>query len=180
MSRLRFSIAREVFEAFPTAYEDIAARPSDQLPLLFLRALADGPTPDDAIAFCAYLLPRREAVWWASQSVRALLERPSQTDEIALKAAEDWVYEPEEERRREALRIGTTATNQRAASTWVALAAAWSGGPMIVTDYGGPLAPPQLTAQAAFTAIRIALGGKSDRRGHISRSIEQGIRIAES
>ncbi len=180
MSRLRFSIAREVFEAFPTAYEDIAARPSDQLPLIFLRVLAQGPTPDDAIAFCAYLLPRREAVWWASQSVRALIERPSETDELALKAAEDWVYEPEEERRREALRIGTTATNQRAASTWVALAAAWSGGPMIISEYGGPPAPPQLTAQAAFTAIRIALGGSPDRVAQITQCVERGVRIAES
>jgi hypothetical protein len=179
MSRLRFSVAREVFEAFPTAYEDITAGPSDQLPLVFLRSLVEGPTPDDAIAFCAYLLPRREAVWWASQSVRGLLDKPTVPDEAALKAAEDWVYEPEEEKRREALRIGTTA-NQRAASTWVALAAAWSGGSMIFSEYGGPPAPPQLTAQAAFTAIRIALGGKPDRTGHISRSIEQGVRIAES
>jgi hypothetical protein len=36
---------------------------------------------------------------------------------------------------------------------------------MIVSDYGGPPAPPQLTAQAASAAIRIALGGKPDRIG---------------
>jgi hypothetical protein len=179
MAPLRFAAAREVFEAFPAAYEDIAAKPSDQLPLVFLRALVDGPTPDDAIAFCAYLLPRREAVWWASQSVRMLLGQPTKDDEAALKAAEDWVYEPEEEKRREALRIGTTATNQSAASTWVALAAAWSGGTMIISEYGGPPAPPQLTAQAAATAIRIALGGKTDRVGEIARCVEQGVRIAE-
>jgi hypothetical protein len=178
MALLRFSVARDVFEAFPTAYEDIEAKPTDQLPLVFLRGLVNGPTPEDAIAFCAYLLPRREAVWWASQSVRALIGEPTEYDEAALKAAEEWVYEPEEPKRRQALRIGNTA-NRRAASTWVALAAAWSGGPMIISEYGGPPAPPQLAAQAAFTAIRIALGGKPDRIGAISRCVEEGTRIAE-
>jgi hypothetical protein len=179
MSVLRFSAARDVFEAFPTAHEDIATEPNDQLPLVFLRELVKGPTPDDALPFCAYLLPRREAVWWASQSVRALIDKPTKYDEAALKAAEDWVREPEEPNRRRALQIGTIA-NQRAASTWVALAAGWSGGPMIVSeDRGGPPAPPQLTARAAFTAIRIALGGKQDRVSCIAQCVERGVRIAE-
>jgi hypothetical protein len=177
VSVLRFAAARDVFEAFPTAYEDITTKPNDQLPLVFLRELVKGPTPDDAIPFCAYLLPRREAVAWASQSVRALLEKPTKYDEVALKAAEDWVRAPEDQNRRRALKIGTTA-NQRAASAWVALAAAWSGGPMTVSG-GGPPAPPQLTARATFTAIRIALGGKPDRIGCISQCVERGVRIAE-
>jgi hypothetical protein len=179
VSRLRFTAAREVYEAFPTAFKDIAAKPTDQPPLVFLRELVKGRTPDDAIAFCAYLLPRREAVWWASQCVRALLDKPSDRDLVALKAAEHWVYEPEEERRQEALRVGTSA-GRRVASTWVALAAAWSGGPMIVSKFGGPPAPPQLTAQAAFTSVRIALGGRPDRIEQISQCVERGIRIAES
>ena len=179
MSVLRFAAARDVFEAFPTAYEDIATKPNDQVPLAFLRELVKGPIPEDAIPFCAYLLPRREAVRWASQSVRALMDKPTKYDEIALKAAEDWVLAPEDPNRRRALQIGTMA-NQRAASTWVALAAAWSGGPMIVGEYGGgPPAPPQLTSRAAFTAIRIALGGKPDRVGCISQCVERGVRIAE-
>jgi hypothetical protein len=109
--------------------------------------------------------------------VRALVDKPTKYDEIALKAAEDWVRAPEDPNRRRALHIGTMA-NQRAASTWVALAAAWSGGPMIVGG-SGPPAPPQLTARAAYTAIRIALGGKPDRVGCISQCVERGVRIAE-
>jgi hypothetical protein len=176
MPLLRFSTARDVFGAFPTAYEDIATEPNNQSPLIFLRELVKGPTPDDAIPFCAYLLPRREAVRWASQNVRALVDKPTANDEAALKAAEDWVREPEEMNRRKALEIGTMA-NQRAASTWIALAAAWSGGPMIGS--GGPAAPPQLTARAAFTAIRIALGGKPDRVSCIAQCVERGVWIAE-
>ena len=178
MAQLRFSAARGVFEAFPTAAVDIAAKPTDQPPIAYLRELAKGPTPDDAIAFCAYLLTRREAVLWASQCVRALLGKPAEPDEAALAAAEAWVREPEEPKRRQALEFGLAA-DQGAASTWVALAAGWSGGPMIISEYGGPPAPPQLTAQAALTAIRLALVGTADRVGEIARCVERGVRIAE-
>jgi hypothetical protein len=178
MALLRFAAAREVFEAFPSAHVDIRTAPSDRSPIAYLRDLAKGQTPDDAIAFCAYLLPRREAVWWAAQCVRALLGKPTATDETALNAAEEWVREPEETNRRRVLAIGLAA-NQRAASTWVALAAGWSSGPMIISDYTAPSAPPQLTAQAAFTAIRLALGGTTDRVGLISQCVERGVRITE-
>src|SRR5215475_5678005 len=161
MALLRFAAVRYVFEAFPTAHVDINTAPSDQPPIAYLRDLAKGATPDDALAFCAYLLPRREAVWWASQCVRALLSGPTAGDEAALGAAEAWVREPAEANRRRVLAAGLAA-DRRAASTWVALAAGWSGGPMVVSDQGGPPAPPQLTAQSAFTAIEIALGATRD------------------
>jgi hypothetical protein len=179
MSRLRFGAAREVFEAFPTAYDDIKARPTEAPPLAFLRSLASGPTPDDAIGFCAYLLPRREAVWWASQCVRSLIDTPSENDEIALEVAEDWVREPEEPKRRAALRVGLSAS-RRDASTWVALAAAWSGGSLIVSESGGPPAPPHLTAKAARGALMIALVNKPHRLAQISQCVERGVQIAES
>jgi hypothetical protein len=179
MPPLRFATAREVFEAFPTASVDIESAPSDRPPLEYLRALAKGPKPDDAVAFCAYLLPRREAVWWASQSVRALLNKPTPEDEAALKAAEDWVYEPEEPRRLHALEMGTTL-DDHAASTWVARAAAWSSGTMMmVGEHPGPPVTPPMTAQAAFTAIRIALGGKPNRVAEIAQCVERGVQIAE-
>jgi hypothetical protein len=47
--RLRFSTAREVFEAFPAAVEDMVATPTDRPSLEFLAGLVAGPTPEDAI-----------------------------------------------------------------------------------------------------------------------------------
>jgi hypothetical protein len=175
---LRFAVASAVFEAFPTAHKDIAAKPTSQPPLDFLRSLASGSTPDDALAFCAYLLPRREAVWWGCQCVRDLLGQTTADDEAALQAAEAWVYEPDEERRRAALAIGGSA-DRGAASTWVARAAAWSGGSLIVSEHGGAPAPPQLTAQAVRIAILVALAGKPNRVAEIARCVERGVQIAE-
>jgi hypothetical protein len=179
MSRIRFASAREVYEAFPTAYEDLPTPPTDEPPLQFLRALVSSPGLNDAIPFCAYMLPRREAVWWANQCVRALIDAPTEADETALKAAEEWVYEPEEPRRRQALAIARSH-NQGAASTWVAYAAAWSSGTIVVTEHRGPPVTPQLTAKAAIAAIRIALVDKPDRAKEIARCVEQGVKIAEA
>jgi len=125
MSRIRFATAREVFEAFPGVRADIGAPPTEDAPLTFMRALLESATPEDALSFCAYVLPRREAVWWACQCVRTLVPEPGPDGETALRAAEAWVREPDEPRRRTALAIGTKA-NPRAAQSWVALAAAWS------------------------------------------------------
>ena len=63
MPSLRFSTAAEVYEAFPTLRDEMAAAASEDPPVPFLEGLVATPTPEDAITFCAYLLPRREAVW---------------------------------------------------------------------------------------------------------------------
>ena len=41
MALLRFATARDVFEAFPTAHEDINTAPSDQPPIAYLRELEE-------------------------------------------------------------------------------------------------------------------------------------------
>jgi hypothetical protein len=155
-TKLRFQSADAVYQAFPTLGETVAAEPSAVPPLEFLQALAAGGTPEDAIAFAAYMLPRREAVWWTTQCVRAIAPPASDTEDKAIKIAEAWVREPEEHRRRAALDQGLRG-DKELPGTWAALAAAWSGGPMLVGEVIGPNAPPHLTAVASRNAILIAL-----------------------
>jgi hypothetical protein len=177
MARLRFSTAREVFETFPSALEDITAGPSDEAPFPFARGLLGSDTPEDAIAFCAYLLPRREAVWWACQTLRAVNATPGSQELSAIEAAETWVREPEEHRRRAALRIGMS-TDRRLAATWAALAAAWSGGSMSEGEHMVPV-PPDLTAKAARVAVLTGLSrvGAKERAGHLRTCLENGLRL---
>ncbi|MFD0935000.1 DUF6931 family protein, partial [Methylobacterium trifolii] len=73
MGGSRFSTAQEIFEAFPSAERDISAGPSDAPPLVYLEGLRRSGTPEDGVSLLAYALGRREAVWWAAQSVRLLL-----------------------------------------------------------------------------------------------------------
>lgn len=176
MSRLlRFATAQEVFEAFPVARDDLEAAPSEEPPLAFLEALVASPTPEDAVGFCAYLLPRREAVWWACQCLRALDPSPPAEEAAAIQAAEAWVREPEEHYRRAALQLGLDG-DRRAPATWAALAAAWSGGSLFL-DGSTTAAPPHMTAKSARAAVLVALArvGAKERAARLRACIDVAL-----
>ncbi len=177
-SRIRFATARNVFEAFPDL-RHVAPPPADEsAPLDYARRLLISRRPTDAIAFLAYLLPRREAVWWARQCVGAILGR--RADDAALRAAEAWVRAPEEDNRQAALAIGA-AGDQANATTWLALAAAWSGGSMCAPDLKPLAAPISACAKAANAAIVLAAtaGDPLAIGPWITACAEAGIRFAE-
>ncbi len=177
-SRIRFATARDVFEAFADLRR-VAPPPSDEAaPLDYARHLLASPRPAHAVVFLAYLLPRREAVWWARQCVGAMLG--PRADDAALRAAEAWVRAPEEENRRAALAIGA-AGEQSVATTWLALAAAWSGGSMCAPDVKPMAAPASACAKAANAAVVLAAcaGDPLAIAQWIVACAEAGIRFAE-
>jgi hypothetical protein len=180
MSKMRFVTAREVFTAFPSLAGDMTAAPADTDPLAFLRELADSPTPEDAVSFCAYLLPRREAVWWACQCVRMLAAIRAPDDERLLGLAELWVRTPEEDTRVEALHAGMAA-DKTSAATWTALAAAWSGGMIHMSEGGGVPTQPHLTAKAARAAVLMALARvpARERAAKLNLCLEGGQRLVK-
>jgi len=176
-SRIRFTTARQVFEAYPIAASDIKTPPLNaEWPLIFAKRLLS-IRPAEAVAFCAYLLPRREAVWWGVSCVR-VLERGEA--DPALKAAEAWVRDPDETTRLAALRIGGFA-NKRSPTTWLANAAAWSGGNI---NPGGPVpipARPHLTAKTVNAALILAIAQRaaSEQQPLMVAFAEAAIRFAE-
>lgn len=177
-SRIRFAAARDVVEAFPDLRR-ISPPPTDATaPLDYARQLLTSRRPFDAIAFLAYLLPRREAVWWARQCVGAILG-PRSEDE-ALHAADAWVRAPEEERRRAALAIGM-AGDQARATTWLALAVGRSGGSVSAADQKPVVPPPSACGQAANAAIMLAICGEDPKAisAWVGACAEAAIRFAE-
>ena len=179
MSRIRFTTARDLFEAFPAARDDMQAKPTDEAPLAFLKRLTESETPEDAVAFCAYMLPRREAVWWGCQCVRGLGVPHNSEEAAALKAAEEWVREPEERSRREALQLGTDGSRNAPAS-WLALAAGWSGGNMMPAESPPVPAPPHLTAKAVRAAVLTAVARLpvKERRENLKKCLNEALRLA--
>lgn len=175
MSRLRFTTAREVFEAFPSALKLVTAAPTSEPPLAFLAKLVQGTEPKDAVSFCAFLLPRRETVWWVVQSLRAL--QPAGPQDTALAAAEAWVRAPDDTTRRAALAAGDAGDAEQP-STWAAWAAGYSGGSM-VASHSVPC-PPDLTAKMARIAILSALGKvpREQRDAALRSCVEACIRLA--
>ena len=177
-SRIRFPGARAVFETFPDLRHRAPPPEGDCTPTDHVRRLLNSAHPDRAISFLAYLLPRREAVWWARQCVGALIG-PRDDDE-ALRAAELWVKAPTEDNRLAALQIGGSA-DPRAATTWLARAAAWSGGSMCPPELKPLPAPATACAQAVNAAIVLAVCA-GDPMGVMKRVVacaEAGIRFAE-
>ncbi len=148
--------AAEVIARFSLKFEPL--QPDEQSISCedLIRKLAGANRFDDSLKFASHALPKRSAVWWASQVVRAgLNEHMTKEDELALGAAETWVKTPEEECRRAAMSIADKLGHKTPAS-WVAVAAFWSGGSM--APPGAPAVPPaeDLTGKAAFGAVQLA------------------------
>lgn len=179
MPRLRFEQVRDVIEAFPSAAFELDIEPSDERSLDFLGSLAGGGEFDKAVGFCAYLLPRREAVWWGCRSTRKFVPKGTLDEEEGFRLAEEWVREPEEERRLAALELGMRY-NSKLPTTHLALAAGWSGRSFSIA--GGDPIPiqPHQTARAVRAAILIAAcrASQSERPELMRGCIEDGIRIA--
>lgn len=177
-SRVRFALARDVFETFADL-KFAAAQPSgNSAPLDHARALLAEPRPSEAIIFLAHLLPRREAVWWAVQCVRAMLG--SRAEDEALRAADEWVRTPEEDKRRAALDTASAA-DPRAPTTWLAYAAGWSGGSLSAPDQEPARPPPAACATAANAAVMLAVT-QGDPLGVVDRiraCAEAGVRFAD-
>jgi hypothetical protein len=133
-----------------------APQDDTEAPLEFLTRLLASPTPEDAVSFCAYMLGRREAVWWGCASHRLLGQPTGPDDEKALLIAEAWVREPEEHRRRAALALGLSG-NHDFAGTWLSLAAGGAGGTFIINGQAGPPIPADMTAKAVRSAVLISL-----------------------
>jgi len=181
MAQLRFTTARDLFEAFETAREDIRVEPADVPSLQFLNSLVAAGDLQNAVGFCAYLLPRREAVWWVCQSVRFIGRRISETDEAHLQAAEAWVNEPEEERRLTALDRGTEG-DKTSPATWAALAAGWSGGAMVRNEHNAAPSPPHATPKAVIAAILLSTASmqREVRDRHLANCVQSAIRLASA
>jgi hypothetical protein len=176
--RLRFSTARDLFKAFPTANEDIATPPADRPALDFMADLAAGPTPEDSVTFCAYLLPKREAVWWAHECLAGVGELLSPEDHEMLALAERWVRYPEEDERCAVLNAGMAGA-AKTPGVWVALAAGWSGGSMLPPDAAPVEPPPSLTAKAVNAGVLSALArvDRKSRAATLKLFVNMGMQL---
>ena len=158
MGGLRFESLEALFDAFPTARSDIGGE-SEAAPVLeSLQSFVEDKAWDKAVSLCAYLLPRREAVWWGCKSLRRIQPQLAPAEIAVVEAAEAWVKEPEDDNRRQALKTGMLG-DIRSAATWMALAAGWSGGDLMPPEYGPTPAEPHQTARGVRAGLLIALAG---------------------
>lgn len=179
-NRLRFRTARELFNAFATASGDMKAVPTDESSIDFCHSLLNGKIPEEAVTFCAYLLPRRIAVWWGHQCLARLKDVLDEQDCQMLTLAEEWVREPEEDSRYAAL-DAALAARVKTPGVWIALAAGWSGGSLAPRGLAPVTPPPYLTPRAVNTAVLAALARRpmAVRRVTLRDLVEMGLNLAQ-
>jgi hypothetical protein len=181
MTHVRFHTANALFEAFPELSKKITTAPTDEFPIDYLKKLMSKGDFLEALTFCAYLLPRREAVWWACSCLRDSLKDIPPTRIAILRAAEEWVNTPDNRQRLDALRIGTEA-DESDPITWVARAAGWSGGLLFSHPQRPEPMPPYMTARAVRIALFLGLSDvkPDERSARLKRWINEGIKLAET
>jgi hypothetical protein len=179
MSQVRFSTVQDLFEAYPTAAKDVGKAEAGMRSLDFLRSLVDRRDWPHAISFCAYLLPRRAVVAWGCRSLRRMVERFDTSEDRAISFAEAWVEEPGEATRSKALAVGNM-NDHNAPTTWLALAAGWSGGSVVPAEFDPIEARPEQTARAVRVALFVGLSRLTGdaRVGIMTACLEDGIHFA--
>ncbi|OED39517.1 hypothetical protein AB833_15095 [Chromatiales bacterium (ex Bugula neritina AB1)] len=134
----------------------------------------------DAVRFLARGLPRREAVWWSFLSAERYYKKVSGNRvDCALNLIEQWVYQPDEDKRYQAYYYAEELEND-GPGYWAAMAVFWSGGSMTPLNSTPIATPDYLCSQAVAGAVMLA---GLDKSGNGSNSeyayiIKQGLAIA--
>ncbi|TPJ01840.1 hypothetical protein FJ428_19130 [Mesorhizobium sp. B2-8-1] len=177
---LRFKTARDLFAACPAITRDMRTPPTEQHSIAFCRDLLAGRIPEEAITFCAYLLPERAAVWWAHECLSHLSDLFDETDHRLLGLVRDWVSEPDSPRHRTDVRAAA-AKSPTTPVGWIILAAGSR------EDRSAVAAMPALDLQHSPAAYAINAGilaglarvALVDRFSVLSAFVEIGIQMAE-
>ena len=156
------SAARAIVAAAGLSDEGAALLAPDDKPRAYLdRLLAEGHMAD-VVRFLAYVLPKREAVWWAWVCARkAAGSSPAPDVKAVLECVERWIVQPTDANRRAAY---TTAERGNIATPegMAAVAVFFSGG-SIAPDGMPEVTPPErMTAKAVVGSVTIAATSKAD------------------
>ena len=175
---LQFKTARDLFAANAAAARDMTAVPTDQPSLEFCRLLMAGRIPEEAITFCAYLLPDRVAIWWGHECLGHLTELLEEQDRALLALVQDWVSDPHSPGRHAAVDEAVEA-RQRTPAVWIALAVKWhlNGSGVSQANGSRPLSAAHAVNAGILTGLaRVAI---ADRSSVLSAFVEMGIQLAE-
>ncbi|MEL6519826.1 MAG: hypothetical protein AAFQ66_02620 [Pseudomonadota bacterium] len=177
-SNFRFATAQDLFDEIPQIADDITARPDGQSTVDFIKLLVDSPIPEEAITFCAYILPRRFSVWWGHECLKILDQTLDANDAAMLELAAAWVGNPEEESRYAAMDAAMEATS-KTPGVWIALGAGWSGGSMVGPETPPVPPAPYLTARAVNAGILSVLArvDVSERIENLDRFTRMAIKL---
>lgn len=119
--------AGEIARYFTLSDEGRAVLQPEAEPEEFAQKLQAATAYPDAVQVIAHYLPKRQGVFWAMTCVRQTFPEPPPEAEAALKAAERWIAEPNDDTRNAALKAADAADSGTPAGC-TALAAYYADG----------------------------------------------------
>jgi hypothetical protein len=137
----------EICRYFTLSDEGKKALSPDAMPEQFAELLLEMKQHPDAVQLIAHSLPKRQGVYWAMTCARESTQEPTPEAEAALKAAEKWIAEPNEESRKAAFKAAEAADAGTPAGS-AALAAFYSDGLPRTED-------PKANARAYFMTAKL-------------------------
>ena len=111
---------------------------------------------NECLQFLSFALPKRMAVWWLVQCVKAAESFQSNADLPMLAAAEEWVRNPTEDNRRKAMKLAEQL-QMASPAAWSGVAAFWSHGSMAPADAPAVPAADDLSGKAIFGGVVLAV-----------------------
>jgi hypothetical protein len=135
----------------------------------------------DALRLRAYLLSKRQAVWWGCLCMRDELNAPLRPPQsAAVKAAAIWVSNPDEENRRLAEQQAAAAKYSGPGAA-LALSAFWSGGSIAPPENPEVLPDERLTSQGVASALIAAayIGDPTKANPRLHAFLDKGKEIAQ-
>jgi hypothetical protein len=181
MTKIRFSTAQQVIDAFPHTRDEFEGQPLGLAPIAFIQHLLQNKSEKKAITFCAFLLSRHDAVKWLCKSLRTAKASYAPKEESWLALSEEWAKAPTEAGRQAAFKAAM-ASGFRTAPAFAAAAAGWSGG-NLSGNADNPVPPPaQLTGQAVKTGLMLSAmdGPISQQADRIRSLVELALTFIEA
>jgi hypothetical protein len=168
---VKASVTVEGVPLDPAALELLTA---EQTPRQFLDAMVAAEMFADAIRYLAYLLPGREAIWWAHQCVR---EHDAKAPRPVLQCVATWVSQPTEETRR-AAQLAAQVAGPTTPSGLTAQAVFWSGGSIAPVGAATVAPGAHLTPQAVAMALAVLVLTSPNMAERSFDVLSQGAAIA--
>jgi len=179
LRKLEAKSAAEICQRFEPGPAAAKLLGSHAEPETFLAELRAQGLFDDAYAFLAHGLPRREAILWCLSCVREANPKPSAHEQAAIEAVEQWLADPTDPRRRAAMQAAEAATYGTPAGC-CALAVFFSEGSIAPPDC--PNVPPPEGLAARSIASTVTLCGLSvppeQANEAADRFVARGMEIA--
>ena len=155
-----------------------APAPADLEARAYFEALVAQEHGDEAVAFLAHALPRRDTIWWGCLCLWDVVRpAPSAVEDAALGQIVQWVLEPSEPRRRAIAEAADSLEDSPV--EFLAQAVTYSG--ETISAPGLPVVPPPpyLAHRLVAGAIRLAVATGDDSADLLRNYLEWGIDIAD-